>query len=65
MPAIETDSVGTPGWLSWLSTQLLILAQVMISSFVRSSPTLTVQGLLGIVSLPLSLPHPPTLKINK
>ena len=30
--------VGAPGWLSWLSVQLLILAPVMISSFMRSSP---------------------------
>ena len=28
-----------PGWLSWLSVQLLILASVMISWFVGSSPT--------------------------
>ena len=38
----------------------LTLAQVMISCFMSSSPTsgsvLTVQSLLGILSLPLSLP---------
>ena len=27
--------IGAPGWLSWLSVQLLILAHVMISQFVR------------------------------
>lgn len=31
-------TVGTPGWLSWLSTQLSISAQVMISQFASSSP---------------------------
>ena len=46
---------GTPGWLSRLSTRLLILAQVMISWFVSSSPTLSsvlpVWTLRGILSL--------------
>ena len=59
--APEKDNRGT-GWLSQLSIQLLILAQVMISWFVSSSPTsgseLTVQNLLGILSLPLSLRLP-------
>ena len=47
---------GAPGWLSWLSTQLLILAQVMISHFVRLSPTLgsvlTAQNLLSLALCP-------------
>ena len=30
--------MGAPGWLSQLSVQPLILAQVMISQLVRSSP---------------------------
>ena len=46
-----------PGWLSWLS---MISAQVMISWFMGSSPALgsvlTVQSLLGVLSLPLSAP---------
>ena len=50
---------GAPGWLSLLSIWLLTLAHVMISWVVNSSPTLssvlTVQNLLGILSLPLSL----------
>ena len=50
---------GTPEWLRQLSVPLLVSAQVMISRFVGSSPTLgsvpTVQGLLGILSLSLSL----------
>ena len=60
---------------SILSVRLLILAQVMISWFVGSSPTsgsaLRAQGLLGILSLTLSLSVPPpvmlslSLKINK
>ena len=68
-----------PGCLSQLSIQLLISAQVMISQLVSSSPAsgsaLAVQGLLGILSLPLSLPlpclgaqawvHARSLKINK
>ena len=31
--------IEAPGWLSQLTIQLLIAAQVMISQFVRSSPT--------------------------
>ena len=54
--------LGVPGWLSRLSTQLLVLAQVMISLLVRSSPRsgsmLTAQSLLGILSLRLSAPPP-------
>ena len=49
---------GAPGWLRRLSIWLLILAQVMISWFVSSSPAsgsvLPVQRLLGILS-PLSV----------
>ena len=51
---------GSPGWLSWLSDQLLTYAQVMISWFMSSSPelgsVLTAWSLLGILSLPLSAP---------
>ena len=51
--------IGAPGWLSQLSVQLLILAQVTISWFVSSSPTLasalTVQSPLGILSHSISL----------
>ena len=50
---------GAPGWLSRLSVQLLVLAQVVISWFVSSNPTsgsvLTVRSLLGILSPSLSL----------
>ena len=60
-------------WLSGLSIQLLISAQVMISWFVSWSPVsdsaLTMQSLLGIFCLLLSLPlphsHSLSLKINK
>ena len=52
--------MGAPGWLSQLSVRLLISVQVMISRFVELSPAsgsvLTVWSLLGILSLPLSLP---------
>ena len=41
--------------LSWLSVQLLTLAQVMIPWFVGMSPVLSVQILLGILCLSLSL----------
>ena len=30
-PEIKSQVLGAPGWLSWLSIQLLIWAQVMIS----------------------------------
>ena len=52
------------GWLSWLSSQLLISAQVTISRYeieprVNLSRALTVGSLLGILSRPLSLSAPP------
>ena len=51
---------GVPGWLSWLSVQLLVLAQVVISWIVSSSLTsvslLTAWSLLDILSLPFSVP---------
>ena len=54
---------------SRLSVQLLISAQVMISGFMGSSPgsssVLTARTLLGIFSLPLSLPLPCLLSQNK
>ena len=60
------NKCGAPGWLSWLRLGLLVLAQVMISLFVRSSPasgsTLTAQSLLGI-SRSLSLSAPPLLTL--
>ena len=57
---LETDFFcGTPGWLGQLNVCLLVLAQIMISWFVRLSPDLgpvmTVWSLLGIPSFPLSL----------
>ena len=55
---IRRRKEGMPGWLSWLSIWLLLLAQVVISLFMSSSPTsgsvLTVWSLLGILSLSLS-----------
>ena len=51
--------VGASGWLSWLSVQLLVSAQVMIIKFMRLSPALgsvlAARSLLGILSLPLSV----------
>ena len=62
---------GASGWLSRLGVQLLILAQVLISQFMGSSPAwsptsgsvLTVWSLLGIFSLPLSAS--PLLPLSK
>ena len=59
-----------PGWPSGLSIWLLILAQVMISQLVSSSPAsssvLIAWSLLGIHSLPLSAPPCScSIKINK
>ena len=68
---LERLTGGAPGWLSRFSVRLLVPAQVMISQFVssssRSGSVLTVQRLLGILSLPLSvsLPFALSLKINK
>ena len=57
-----------PGWLSWLSVQILIFAQVMISWFMRwnleSGSVQTAQSLLGILSLPLSLTAPPPIHMH-
>ena len=57
---IKNNLPGAPGRLSKLSVWLLILAQVMISQFLSSSPTwgseLTTLNLLGILCLPLSAP---------
>ena len=68
---IKTTMRGAPGWLSWLSIQLLILAQVMILWFMRLSPELTgprgseltAWSLLGILSVPSSL-FPPLLSLS-
>ena len=53
--------LGAPQWLSWLSVQLLISTQVVISQFLSLSSTsgsaLTAWSLLGILPL-LSLPLP-------
>ena len=54
----------SPFWGAWASgaSGLLIVAQIMISRFVRLSPAstsaLTAQSLLGILSLPLFCPYP-------
>ena len=42
-----------PGWFSHLSSKLSILVQVMISWFMRWSPMLMAQSLLGILSVSL------------
>ena len=62
---------GAPGWLSRLSLRLLVLAQVMISLIMSSSPASgsaqMVQSLLRILFPSLSVPPlpAPALKINK
>ena len=68
---LEEKVERVPGWLIQLGIQVLISAQVRISWFVGSSPVLgsalTVQSLLGILSLSL-WPSPAlslSLKINK
>ena len=51
-----------PGWLSWLSSRLLISAQVTISQFMELTPSsgsaLMAGSLLEILSLFLCLPPP-------
>ena len=60
--------LGAPGWLRRLSIGLLILAQVTISRFGSSSPVsdsaLTVRSLLGVFSLSLFLPLPPSSSLS-
>ena len=46
---------GAPGWLSWLSIQLLILVQVMISWFMSLSPMSGSEGFSFSLSLCLPL----------
>ena len=65
----KQQTMGVPGWLSWLSIRLLISAQVMISQFTGSGPAsvsaLTAWSLLGILGFSLSLslcPSPPQNK---
>ena len=57
----------SPGWLSQLSIWLLVLAQIMVSWFVRLSPAsgsaLTAWGLLGMFCL-LSLCPSPTHSLS-
>ena len=67
---ISEHPVGELGWLSWLSVQLLTLAQVMISWFVSlslvSGSVLTVWHLFEILALPsLSLPLPNSLFLSQ
>ena len=57
---IKKHRHGAPGWLSRLSIQLLILAQVMISWFVSSSPTWD----LAWDSLSPCLSAPPPLSLS-
>ena len=69
---LEYETLRAPGWLSQSGVQPLISAQVMISQFLRSSPTsgsaLPAQSLLGILSLLLSLcpslAHPHSLSLS-
>ena len=61
----EKSNKGVPGWLSCLCDRLLISAQVRSHSSwnwaLQSGFVLTVWGLLGILSLSLSLFAPPQL----
>ena len=66
---MEEGDDGAPGWLSWLSIQLLVLAQVMISQFMGLSPAsgsvLTCRASLEFsLSLSLSLSAPPPLALS-
>ena len=72
--SVKKEKLGAPGWLSWLSIRLFVLAQVIISLFMSSSPTLsselTVWSRIGILSPSLYAPTPLralslSLKINK
>ena len=60
-PVLEGRSQGAPRWLSPLSVQLLISAQIIISQFASLSPVsgsaLMVRSLLGILS-PSLCPSP-------
>ena len=53
---LKMTRLGAPGWLSQLRLRLLILAQIMLSRFVRLNlmlgSVLTARSLLGIPSHP-------------
>ena len=58
---------GAPGWLCWLSIRLLVSAQVVISSFMSSSPASGSDGVepaWDSLSPSLSLPAPPLLALS-
>ena len=61
-------SWGHPGGSGRLGVRLSISAQVIISRLMGSSPTwgsaMTARSLLGILSLPLSLPLPRLLSVS-
>ena len=65
---IRFSGAPEPRWLNWLSIQLLILAQVMISQLMKSSLMsgypLTVKSLLVIFSLSLPLSAPSHLHVH-
>ena len=57
--SLEVPQLGAPGWLSWLSIQLLILAQVMTSGSRAQAlhqALHSAKSLLEILSLSLPLP---------
>ena len=66
--SFENLKLGAPGWLSWLSVQLLVSAHIMISQFGSSSPTLgfalIARNLLEILSLFLSLCLSPACSLS-
>ena len=59
------DSTGAPGWLSRLSTQLLISAQVMISRFMSLSPVGLYADSTGPAWDSLSAPPPQINTLKK
>ena len=67
---LRVKSDGAPGWLSWLSIQLLVSAQVMISQFCEFEPSIrlradSVEPAWDSLSPSHSAPSPFVLSLGK
>ena len=67
LPTLKKKNQGAAGWLSCLSIPVLVLAQVMISRFVGSSPTfgsVPTDSVSALDSVCVCLSVPPLLMLS-